>query len=283
MKSLFCKGAAAAGRGRAHNALVQHADYGPALPGMNWVPAPRYLLRRDRILRIFGDLAPGRVLEIGCGPGALLHELGRQGFSGTGVDRSAEARALAEAFHPAGGAFVITAAPDATEAGRYDYVCAFEVLEHIEDDLDALRAWRTYLRAPGGRLLLSVPAHPHRWNAADEWAGHVRRYGRQELVEKVEEAGFVVERVECYGFPLANVLEFLGAPVYRRKLEAQAHASLAFERTEASGVDRKTHRKFWPIYASWPFVWGMRLCCLVQRWFLSSDLGNGYLLVARRP
>lgn len=54
----------------------------------NWVPAPRYLMRRDLLLRLFGARKPGRVLEFGCGSGALLAELAGKGFTGTGIEQS---------------------------------------------------------------------------------------------------------------------------------------------------------------------------------------------------
>ena len=54
-------------------------------------------------------------------------------------------------------------------------MCAFEVLEHIDDDALALKQWREYLR-PSGWLLLSVPAHQDQYGAADELVGHYRRY-----------------------------------------------------------------------------------------------------------
>jgi 2-polyprenyl-3-methyl-5-hydroxy-6-metoxy-1,4-benzoquinol methylase len=59
----------------------------------------------------------------------------------------------------------------------FDYLFAFEVLEHIADDLSALREWTGFLK-PGGRLLVSVPAHARKYGKADEIVGHVRRYER---------------------------------------------------------------------------------------------------------
>ena len=55
--------------------------------------------------------------------------------------------------------------------------------------------------------MISVPAHPEMWSDIDVWAGHVRRYQRKQLVETLQAAGFAVERIECYGYPLANRVE----------------------------------------------------------------------------
>ena len=259
-----------------------HPDYGPALPADNWVPAPRYLLRRDRVLRHVARLAPRRVLDIGCGPAALLAELAAQGIDTCGVDRSEAALRLAReiAGETAGTTLRSELHPD--WHGRFDLVMSFEVIEHLDEDVAAMREWHDYI-APGGRLLLSTPAHPRRWNAADVWAGHVRRYTRDGLIAAVEAAGFEVETVECYGFPLANIFELWRARVYGRMLsEAGKAGKSAAALTDESGSDRAAESRFWRLFASAPAVAAMRLATQIQRPFLRTGLGNGYLVVARR-
>ncbi len=262
--------------------VAWHPCYGPALPADNWVPAPRYLLRRDRVLRYVARLAPRRVLDIGCGPAALLAEFAARGIETCGVDRSAEALRLAGQLNGTDGPTTLRRELDPSWRGRFDLVMSFEVIEHLEEDVAAMRAWRDYV-APGGRLLLSTPAHPGRWNAADVWAGHVRRYTRDGLVDAVEKAGFEVETVECYGFPLANVLELWRARVYGRMLQDAGKAGKSADAlTDESGSDRAAESRFWRLFASAPAVAAMRLAVQVQRPFLRTDLGNGYLVVARK-
>ena len=145
-----------------------------------------------------------------------------------------------------------------------------------------MREWREYLK-PSGRMILSTPAHPSRWNAADEWAGHVRRYTREQLVEAVEQAGFEVEQVECYGFPLANVMEVLTAPGYRRRLDQKRESSKGADAlTNDSGSDRSAHAKFWPIHSGLLPTLAMQAFCNLQRPFLKSDFGTGYIVSAKR-
>ena len=88
----------------------------------------------------------------------------------------------------------------------FDAVCAFEVLEHIEDDAGALRAWRERLR-PDGRLLMSVPLYQRRYAAADRFVGHFRRYDPEPLGELLRETGYADVRLMTFGFPLGHVLE----------------------------------------------------------------------------
>ena len=250
------------------------------MPELNWVPAPRYILRRDRVLHHLRDIAPCRVLDIGCGPGALISELTARGFETYGVDSSAQALWLGSHLQSRSPGMTLQSKLDKKWRGTFDLLLCFEVIEHLEDDVGAMREWRRYLK-PGGKMILSTPAHPDRWNAADEWAGHVRRYERDQLVRAVEAAGFEVEIIECYGFPLANVMELFRARAYGKKLATQKAHLAVEELTGESGSDRSVDARFWPAYSG--FVCGMiiRLFCLLQRQFLNTGLGNGFIVVAK--
>jgi SAM-dependent methyltransferase len=97
--------------------------------------------------------------------------------------------------------------------GAFDVVAAFDVVEHC---LDHERAVAELVRvlAPGGRLLLSVPAYQWAWSGHDVQAGHHRRYTRRQLVTLVEGAGVTVERA-TYAFGAVFPL-FLGERLLRR-------------------------------------------------------------------
>lgn len=260
-----------------------HRHYGVVAPEKGWVPTPRYLLRRARIFEhVRRWPKPGRVLELGCGAGALAYELSHEGFDCTAVEHSPAAAAIAAELNRGSNAAKIRTKAEDWDAA-FDYLVALEVLEHIEDDHAALMRWRQWLR-PGGLMLLSVPAHPERWNATDEWAGHVRRYGRQQLRDVVEGAGMRVEKLECYGFPLANLLEPVRAAKCARELAREGRGDDdRAARTATSGVERATETRLFPLYSGWAGSQAMRLFCFTQKLFLDTDLGNGFLVVARRP
>jgi SAM-dependent methyltransferase len=84
--------------------------------------------------------------------------------------------------------------PDAT----FDLVAAFDVLEHVDDDEEAL-AELSRVAAPGATLLVSAPIHPARWTPFDDLVGHARRYEPAELLERLARAGWCVERSAVYG------------------------------------------------------------------------------------
>lgn len=255
---------------------------GPAFPEHGWVPAPRYLMRRARILELACDLPPGRLLEVGPGAATLLMEFASRGFVCEGLELSEEARALATRLIDATRAPVtMHARPGDDWSGRFDALCAFDVLEHIEDDRGALASWRGWLK-PGGTLLLSVPARMALWTAGDEWAGHFRRYERAGLLHLLAGCGFSVERFECYGFPLTNLTERLSARAYRRTMRGQGDdADARRQNNDRSGVDRRPVMRIYPLLTSLPGQMALRAALQVQKMFLGTDLGSGYVLRAR--
>src|SRR5690349_7496741 len=141
-----------------------------------------------------------RIAEIGCGSGGMLEALARFGPAvGVELDPSLRDRARARGLDARAGAL-----PDdlPLEAGRWDAVCLFDVLEHVADEAGALRACRLLL-APGGRLVLTVPAYAWLWSRHDELLGHRRRYTAGSLRAAVQAAGFAIERLTYFNTLLA--------------------------------------------------------------------------------
>jgi SAM-dependent methyltransferase len=90
----------------------------------------------------------------------------------------------------------VTALPFAP--AKFDLVCAFDIVEHVDDEDGALSEL-SRVCAAAGAFLLSVPLHPSRWTAFDELVGHRRRYEPQRLLDKLDEYGFSVESSAIYG------------------------------------------------------------------------------------
>jgi len=258
----------------------RHPLFGLAAPELGWVPAPRYALRRARLLSLADNLGRGRLLEIGPGAGALLADLAGLGFTCDAVESSEDAFRLASRLNTSP-AVHLRSDPDPAWAETFDALVACEVLEHIEDDRAALAQWRAWLR-PGGHLLLSVPAHARRWSATDVWAGHFRRYEKAALRQLLETSGFAVEALECYGFPLSNLVEPFRAWSHARALRRREEAGKAAA-TAQSGVERGLEARLWPLQAGLPGRLLFRAAFRLQTRFRNHDLGTGYLVLARRP
>ena len=113
----------------------------------------------------------------------------------------------------------------------FDIVCAFEVLEHLEDDAAALTGWRRHIRV-GGWLLISVPAGRERFGPTDVKAGHYRRYDRADLAALLVQTGYGEMDIVSYGFPLGYALEAARNLYARRAVRQDVSRK---DRTAASG------------------------------------------------
>jgi len=136
--------------------------------------------------------APKRVLDLGAGSGGFLAELRALGAQVVYTDLDAGVLAACrERGFPNG----VRARGEGLpfRDASFDLVCLFDVLEHIADDVHALREVRRVLR-PGGHVCLHVPAHPFLFARNDEVAGHERRYTRRSLDRALQSAGFTARR-----------------------------------------------------------------------------------------
>jgi SAM-dependent methyltransferase len=171
-----------------------------------------YRGRRHVLDRLIGGLAlpaPARVLDAGCGSGRNMVELARLGPV-TGVELShtsvelARARGVGEVVE--GSVLDMPFADDS-----FDLAVSLDVIEHLDDDLGALRELRRTV-APGGTLLVTVPAYQWLWSGHDEINHHRRRYTRRSLQTVAERAGWRQARTTYFNsllLPVAIVLRVL--------------------------------------------------------------------------
>lgn len=215
---------------------------------------------------------PARVLEIGAGQGsfaALLSD--RCSYIGFEPDSASFATAsLRLAGVP--DAVVLNEPFTSSTAlkGEFDVVAGFEVLEHLQDDAAALESWANWL-SDDGRLILSVPAHRSRFGCFDHLVGHYRRYDRADIDRLLLASGLTVEKIVCYGFPLMRVTEFVRNRLCYWRVSSG-------EGTAASGrmYQPKSAAVGWLVRIGvWPFRY-------LQRLFLGTELGAGWVVMARR-
>jgi SAM-dependent methyltransferase len=142
------------------------------------------------ILELIGPHISGRILEVGAGRGTYSTYFAEHGHLTALEPSEAHSAVLRERLKSHPGAAVITAQLDGTAApGSYDTVVLLNVLEHIQDDHQALGDIYESL-APGGKMVLWVPAFEALYGKFDHRIGHYRRYRRRELLALVHKVGF---------------------------------------------------------------------------------------------
>ncbi|KAF0221893.1 MAG: SAM-binding motif-containing [Geobacteraceae bacterium] len=243
---------------------------------MEWYPTPSYLVKKRVILDFLREIPVKDFLEVGCGAGDLLTALAGYGYRGVGTDISPEALEAARQRLKSG-AVSIEQKMVGDVDGVFDVVIASEVLEHCADDVGFLKELAAKVR-PGGYLVVTVPAHMGKWGANDEFSGHLRRYEREELRRKMEQAGLEPVCIYSYGVPIYNLMK----PFYDRAIGKRlAHDELIEERTrKSSGMwlfpsMKGLFRLLFNDVTMYPFY-------LLQKLFFKTDLGNGYFAAARK-
>lgn len=212
----------------------------------------------DRYLEKNDDI---NILDIGCGTGVMLNALEDLGKV-HGMDMSDDAISFAREIFSGSVEKGSLPADVPYEKGFFDLITALDVIEHVDRDLDSLVTIRSLL-APGGKVVITVPAYRFLWSAFDDLNEHKRRYTRTELERKLKEAGFEIEKLTYYNtllFPLVFAVRMLG------KL---------LKRDGASDVEMPSR----PVNSILETVFGVEKYLLR---FLSFPFGVSVLAVARK-
>jgi SAM-dependent methyltransferase len=148
-----------------------------------------------------------RVMDFGAGIGTLSDLVRANGIAPLCLEPDPGQRAALERR-----GFRTAASLDDVADGSLDYVYSSNVLEHIADDVQALRELRRTLR-PGGRLLLYVPAFQSLFSSLDVTVGHHRRYDRATLGAKLRDAAFEVDDLyyaDFFGYFVTAIFKLVG-------------------------------------------------------------------------
>ncbi|MEO6807988.1 MAG: class I SAM-dependent methyltransferase [Isosphaeraceae bacterium] len=210
---------------------------------------------------------PARVLDAGCGWGVTLERLEHQRYQVDGLDVSRQAlerldregRTLIEAD-------LTRDVPNHVQP--YDAVLALDVIEHLDDDQGAL-ARLAKLVAPGGILIVSVPALPDLFSEFDAIQGHRRRYTPETLRAAFEGTGLEIESIRWWCGMMVNVLR-------RQRTRPRSRPG---EPPEA------TYRRYLKV-PPWPISSALRMAFAIENQRTRQGFGikgTSLIALARRP
>lgn len=183
-----------------------------------WFRARRKIL--GHTIETMGLPHPARILEVGSGTGGNLVMLSQHG-SVSALEMDENARKLS--FEKNHGRFTIRAGNCPNDipfpGEQFDLICMFDVLEHIDEEVETLAALQKYL-APGGRMLITVPAYQWLWSAHDVFLHHKRRYTAQALRQVFNESDLRIDRITYFNtllLPLAALARLKDRIVSRKR------------------------------------------------------------------
>jgi 2-polyprenyl-3-methyl-5-hydroxy-6-metoxy-1,4-benzoquinol methylase len=167
-----------------------------------------WIRRRFKVLQLLtGDLISGAraIAEIGCGNGLVQRQIeDAYGKEVAGFDlNEAALKVNVSSMSPVHCYDIFQ--KDLSLRERFDVIFLFDVLEHISNERGFLEALIYHL-APGGHLVLNVPAGQWAYSNYDQAVGHVRRYSIRVLRDAVKPSGLRIEDWTYWGLPLVPIV-----------------------------------------------------------------------------
>lgn len=144
------------------------------------------------------------ILDVGCGSGTLIKILLQKGFEAVGCDSSVSQCKLAkkrlrDAGLPSKFIKHISLKKISSNKKKFDTVICLDVLEHIKNDMQAIKLLAKLVK-PNGELIVLVPAMPELWGKRDEEYGHYRRYTKDSLKSLVSNSELKIKILRYWNF-----------------------------------------------------------------------------------
>ena len=228
---------------------------------------------RNRLFKsiVYDHLAPTgktKFLEIGCGTGGFIQQIvENENLEITGSEIYLKGLLYAKKNLP-NVDFIQFDVTQGEIGEEFDLIVAFDVIEHIENDVAAIKNINKMLHKGGG-LIITVPQHMFLWSKLDEILKHKRRYSRRELVDKLQENGFDI----CYSTSFLLVLFplMLISRMFDKGRDQSQSDEVALEK-----------RVTFPNALNWIFDLLMRIDEALIRWGISLPFGGTLVVVARK-
>ena len=237
---------------------------------------PNEYSRFRLIKRLLKKISASRALEcleIGCGNGLFISNLSSYGFKMTGIDISDKAVQVAQKNNPLA---AILKKSLFELKDKYDIVFCLEVLEHIENDVEAIRKIPQLIR-DGGFFICSVPAHTSLYyDVVDKHYGHFRRYEKKEFMDLLQLNNLKVIDFWSYGLRTASILAKAFFSYRARAKNGVKFGGIGDDFTEVR-YPWYWEKLIYPVASTmYPLIY------FYESAFLKSDRGNSYLILCRK-
>lgn len=210
-----------------------------------------------------------KLLEIGCATGGFIQQIvENENLDITGSEIYLKGLLYAKKNLPHV-AFIQFDVTQGLIGEEFDLIVAFDVLEHIENDVAAIRNINQMLHKGGG-LIITVPQHKFLWSKLDEILKHKRRYSRRELVTKLQENGFDIRHVTSFLFVLFPLM-LISRMFDKGRDKSQPDEVALQQRVKFSNA------------LNWVFDLFMRIDEVLIRLGISLPFGGTMVIVARKP
>ncbi len=219
-------------------------------------------------------------LDIGCGIGDVSLFLGQNGYSGEAIDLSIDALDKAKCI-----LFDYQVRVHEVDfmdhKGKYNLIIFFDVMEHIEDDMKALKKIYKLLNK-GGYLIITTPSNKREWGWDDRFYGHYRRYSIEEVRNKLHKSKFGIFEIIDVSFPVFWMMRkffvFLGlkrnSSVYKKEFQKRTVDSTANDAWKIPVISTLINRE--------SIVW--RVIYFIQYTFFKkfTVLGSEIMIIAKK-
>jgi 2-polyprenyl-3-methyl-5-hydroxy-6-metoxy-1,4-benzoquinol methylase len=230
-----------------------------------WVRSRNRLFKRI-VYDNLASMGKTKFLEIGCGIGGFIQQIaGNKNLEITGSEIYLKGLLYAKKNLP-NVAFIQFDVTQGLIGEEFDLIAAFDVIEHIEDDVAAIKNINKMLHK-GGSLIITVPQHKFLWSKLDEILKHKRRYSRRELVTKLQENGFDIRHVTSFLFVLFPLM--LISRIFDKGRDQSHFDKVALEK-----------RVKFPNALNWIFDLFMRIDEVLIRLGISLPFGGTLVIVA---
>ncbi len=247
----------------------------------NWgddpdLSGPRDWFRNTLIIReVKNRKKKGRLLDFGCGSGNLLLRLANN-FNCIGIDASELSinyfnSKIQETQNNTRIKTIIGKEKTILRfsSNTFDVITSGETMEHLKDDKKIVGRFYKILKK-GGICVISVPAHQRLWSKFDDYAGHFRRYEKENLIKIFVASGFRIEKIYYWGFPLSRIWHnLIFAPLFISKVEKNKIYS-----KQSNLIGKIISVEFLRKLFSYPFWF--------DQFFNWTRFGDGLILVARK-